>query len=56
MKAEGLIFLIIGIAICLLGLVYTVDWALVGAWMGGFLMILISVVVMFPQRRGMGIE
>ena len=56
MKSEGLIFLIIGIALCIIGMIYATDWALVGTWVGGFVMIIVSIAIMFPQRKGMSIE
>jgi hypothetical protein len=56
MKLEGLIFLIIGIVLCLVGTIYTTDWALVGFWVGGFLMVIVSVAIMFPQNKGVSIE
>ena len=56
MRIEGLIFLIIGIALCIIGMIYATDWALVGTWVGGFIMIVVSITVMFPQTKGVGIE
>jgi hypothetical protein len=56
MKTEGLIFLIIGIVLCIVGILYATDWALVGTWVGGFIMIIVSVAIMFPQNKGVGIE
>ncbi len=56
MKTEGLIFLIIGIMLCIVGILYATDWALVGTWVGGFIMIIVSVAIMFPQNKGVSIE
>ena len=56
MRIEGLIFLIIGIALCIIGMVYNTDWIVASAWIGGLFMILISVVIMFPQKKGVNIE
>jgi hypothetical protein len=56
MKSEGLIFLIIGIALCVVGMIYATDWALIGMWVGGFIMIIISIAIMFPQKKGVSIE
>jgi hypothetical protein len=56
MKSEGLIFLIIGIALCVIGMLYATDWALVGTWVGGFIMIIVSVAIMFPQNKGVSVE
>ena len=56
MRTEGLIFLIVGIALCILGLIYTTEWTLVGTWVGGFVMIVVSIVIMFPQTKGVSIE
>lgn len=55
MRTEGLIFLIIGIALCIIGMIYATDWALVGTWVGGFIMIVVSIAIMFPQKRGVDI-
>ena len=56
MKSEGSIFLIMGIALCIIGLIYATDWALVGTWVGGFIMIVVSIAIMFPQTKGVSIE
>lgn len=56
MKTEGLIFLIIGIALCIIGTICATDWTLVGMWIGGFIMIVVSVAIMFPQKKGVSIE
>ena len=56
MKTEGLIFLIIGLALCIIGTIYTTDWTLVGMWVGGFIVVVVSVAIMFPQQKGVGIE
>jgi membrane-bound ClpP family serine protease len=56
MNIEGLIFLVIGVILCVIGAIYATDWMLVGMWVGGFIMILVSVVIMFPQRKGVSIE
>lgn len=56
MKLEGLIFLIVGIALCIIGIIYTTDWALIGMWIGGFIMIVVSVAVMFPQKKEVNVE
>jgi membrane-bound ClpP family serine protease len=56
MKLEGLIFLIIGIVLCVIGTLYTTDWALVGTWVGGFIMIVVSVAIIFPQNKGVSVE
>ena len=56
MRTEGLIFLIIGIALCIIGMIYATDWALVGTWVGGFIMIVVSIAIMFPQTNGVSIE
>lgn len=56
MRAEGLIFLIMGIILCIIGMIYATDWALVGTWVGGFIMIVVSIAVMFPQTNSGGIE
>lgn len=56
MKAEGLIFSLIGIALCIVGTIYATDWALIGMWIGGFIMIVVSVAVMFPQKKEVNIE
>ena len=56
MKVEGLIFLIIGIVLCIIGTIYATYWALIGMWIGGFIMMVISVAVMFPQKREASIE
>ena len=56
MKVEGLIFLIIRIVLCIIGTIYATDWALIGMWIGGFIMMVISVAVMFPQKREASIE
>ncbi len=56
MRMEGLIFLVLGAIICIIGILYATDWALVGSWIGGFIMIVISIAIMFPQKRGVNIE
>jgi hypothetical protein len=56
MKSIGLIFLILGIMLCIVGTIYTTDWTLIGFWIGGFLMVIVSVAIMFPRRKGMSIE
>ena len=56
MRVEGLIFLIVGIALCIIGMIYATDWALVGTWVGGAIMIVVSVAVMFPKTKGVSIE
>ena len=56
MKAEGLIFLIIGVILCVIGTIYATDWILIGMWIGGFIMIVVSVSIMFPQNKGVNIE
>jgi len=56
MKTEGLIFLIIGVVLCVIGTLYATDWALIGMWVGGFIAIVVSVAVMFPQNKEVSIE
>jgi hypothetical protein len=56
MKLEGLIFLIPGIMLCIFGMIYATDWALIGMWVGGFIVIVVSVAIMFPQRKEVSIE
>jgi hypothetical protein len=56
MRMEGLIFLIIGIALCIIGMIYATEWTLVGTWVGGFVMIVVSIAVMFPQTKGASVE
>lgn len=56
MRAEGLIFLLVGIVLCIIGMIYTTDWALVGTWVGGFIMIVVSIAVMFPKTKGVSVE
>ncbi|MFA6258246.1 MAG: hypothetical protein WCX79_00940 [Candidatus Paceibacterota bacterium] len=56
MKVEGLIFLIVGISLCIIGTLYATDWALVGMWIGGFIVILVSVAIMFPQKKEVSVE
>jgi len=56
MKIEGLIFLILGIILCVVGTIYTTDWALAGIWIGGFIMIIISAAIIFPRKEGVSIE
>jgi hypothetical protein len=55
MRIEGLIFLIIGIALCIIGTIYAKDWTLVGTWVGGAIMVIVSIAVMFPQNKGVNI-
>ena len=55
MRLEGSIFLIIGIILCIIG-IYLTEWLTVLLWIGGLLMIIISVAIMFPQKKGLGIE
>lgn len=55
MRVEGLIFLVVGIALCIIGMIYATDWILVGTWIGGFIMIVVSITVMFPQNKGVNI-
>jgi hypothetical protein len=56
MRLEGLIFLIVGVILCVVGLLYTTDLALVAIWMGGSIMIIVSIAIMFPQNKGVSIE
>jgi len=56
MKLIGSIFLILGVILCIVGTIYTTDWTLIGFWIGGFLMVIVSVAIMFPQRKGVIIE
>lgn len=55
MNAMGLIFLIIGVVICAVGMIYTTDWTLVGTWVSGAVMVVVSIAVMFPQNKGVNI-
>jgi hypothetical protein len=55
MNTMGLIFLIMGIIICAVGMIYATDWTLVGTWVGGAIMIVVSIAVMFPQNKGVNI-
>lgn len=55
MNVMGLIFLITGIVICAVGMIYTKDFTLVGAWIGGAIMVVVSIAVMFPKNKGVNI-
>lgn len=55
MNALGLIFLIIGIVICVVGMIYATDLILVGTWVMGAIMVVVSIAVMFPQNKGVNI-
>ena len=56
MKTEALLFLIVGLVLCIIGTIYATDWLSVLLWIGGFVIILFSIAIIFPQKKGVSIE
>ena len=56
MKPEGLIFLVIGIALIIMGMIYTTNWDMILIWICGFIMVIVSIAITFPQKKGVNIE
>lgn len=50
MKFEGLIFFIAGIILCVVGWVYSSGYLTIASFLGGLVLVIVSMTVMFPNN------